>query len=164
MKEKIKGKKIERINLIPILDAIFIFIFFLLLSTEFVQLGEMAIKIDEKRALKESSGNGYKNRLDLILMKNKIILKMSYKDKREKVTIITDTKYKYLENLKSKLISFKKKVPSERTIKVWPSDKVSYETVLKVVETSKFFYNQGENKKKALFDLVTLGNLQGGFQ
>ena len=46
MKEKNKGKRIERLNLIPILDAIFIFIFFLLLSADFVQLGEIAMKVD----------------------------------------------------------------------------------------------------------------------
>ena len=38
MKEKNKGKRIERLNLIPILDAIYFYIF--PLSAEFVQLGE----------------------------------------------------------------------------------------------------------------------------
>ena len=65
MKEKIKNKEIERLNLIPILDAIFIFIFFLLLSTEFVHLGEIAIKLDQLK--KEKGQNNYKVKDRIVL-------------------------------------------------------------------------------------------------
>ena len=35
---KRKKKKVERLNLIPILDAVFIFIFFLLMSAQFLEI------------------------------------------------------------------------------------------------------------------------------
>ena len=49
MKEKIKVQEIERLNLVPILDAVFIFIFFLLLSTDFNHLGELSMDFDKSK-------------------------------------------------------------------------------------------------------------------
>ena len=45
-------------------------------------------------------------------------------------------------------MELKKKMPDERKIKIWPSDNVSYESVLKVVEVVKYSY---EKEKKEMW-------------
>ena len=41
MRKRIERKEIPKLNLIPILDAVFIFIFFLLMSAQFVEIYEI---------------------------------------------------------------------------------------------------------------------------
>ena len=162
MKEKNKGKGIERLNLIPILDAIFIFIFFLLLSVDFVQLGEIAIKVDPLESL-DSGGEGKKKIFVNVFLKNKeVIIKANYKGLKEKNILKIDKEKMYLKDLRKKLIGLKKKMPEQRGIKVWPSDTISYDMVLKVVEVVKYSYDKEKKQKIPLFDLVTLGHLKGG--
>ena len=161
MKEKNKGKRIERLNLIPILDAIFIFIFFLLLSAEFVQLGEISMKVDP--LLKGARGrSGQKETsVNLFLKKELVVLKTDHEALKEKIVLKIDHEKIYLKELHKKLVELKKKMPDERKIKIWPSDTVSYERVLKVVEVVKYSYEKDKKKRVPLFDLVTLGHLKG---
>ena len=163
MKEKIKNKEIERLNLIPILDAIFIFIFFLLLSTEFVHLGEIAIKLDQLK--KEKGQNNYKVKdrivLNLFLGKDRVTLKAFFNGKEQRNVYKIDNKLIYLKKLRKKLILIKGKMSGERRIKVWPGDEVSYQDVLRLIENIKFYYKG--SKKIELFRHVTLGNLGGGY-
>ena len=158
MKEKNKGKRIERLNLIPILDAIFIFIFFLLLSAEFVQLGEVAMKVDPLVKGAQGGGGQKETSVNLFLKKKLVVLKTDHESIKEKTVLKIDHEKNYLKELHKKLVELKKKMPDERKIKVWPSDTVSYERVLKVVEVVKYSYEKEKKKRGPLFDLVTLGH------
>ncbi len=162
MKEKNKGKRIERLNLIPILDAIFIFIFFLLLSAEFVQLGEIAMKVDPLAKSARGGGGQKESSVNLFLKKKLLVLETDHEALKEKIVLKIDHEKNYLKELHKKLVELKKKMPDERKIKIWPSDNVSYESVLKVVEVVKYSYKKDKKKRFPLFDLVTLGHLKGG--
>ena len=140
MKEKNKGKRIERLNLIPILDAIFIFIFFLLLSAEFVQLGEIAMKVDPLAKSARGGGGQKESSVNLFLKKKLLVLETDHEALKEKIVLKIDHEKNYLKELHKKLVELKKKMPDERKIKIWPSDNVSYESVLKVVEAVKYSY------------------------
>ncbi len=162
VKEKNKGKRIERLNLIPILDAIFIFIFFLLLSAEFVQLGEIAMKVDPLAKSARGGGGQKESSVNLFLKKKLLVLETDHEALKEKIVLKIDHEKNYLKELHKKLVELKKKMPDERKIKIWPSDNVSYESVLKVVEVVKYSYKKDKKKRFPLFDLVTLGHLKGG--
>ena len=99
MKEKNKGKSIERLNLIPILDAIFIFIFFLLLSAEFVQLGEVAMKVDPLVKSARGLGGRKETSVNLFLKKNLVVLKTGHEVLKEKTVLKIDHKKNYLKRL-----------------------------------------------------------------
>ena len=95
-------------------------------------------------------------------MKLKLVLKINHQVLKEKTVLKIDREKVYLKELHKKLVELKKKMPDERKIKVWPSDTVSYENVLKVVEVVKYSYEKEKKKRVPLFDLVTLGHLKGG--
>lgn len=65
---KYKNKKVERLNLIPILDSVFIFIFFLLMSANFVRIYEIGSDVPIISNSQPPKTN--KKRLDLTLKIN----------------------------------------------------------------------------------------------
>ena len=101
-----KVKKEMRINLIPILDAVFIFIFFLLTSYKAVHLREIGTDRPITKEGSESKDDPWS--LKLAIKKNKILIKMGTKEKVIEV-IKRDAEGKFaLKSLHEKLVAIKK--------------------------------------------------------
>ena len=76
MRQRYQSKKIEKLNLIPIMDAVFIFIFFLLMSSQFVKIFDIGTNLPMIKDVSEKPDQD-KEPLDLTveLFDEKIIVK-----------------------------------------------------------------------------------------
>lgn len=138
-----KGQAMARLNLIPILDAIFIFIFFLLMSAEFVQLVEISIN-------KSSIGNSLNKkgdfRLSLYLGERDIVIETEKNGKKERKKIeglVGKTKF---EEVYKKIIKIKRKNIKERKVTIIPSRKVKYEEIIRVMEVVRTIKKEDRDK------------------
>ena len=152
-------------NLTPLLDAIFIFIFFLLFSSDLKQIFEIPIDIpiisesDNKKTDEEPLG------LTLQLKKSSLTLLSgaplkTIKDIKNK----EDNTYD-LEELHRTLIAIKKENKREKTIIIDPLFNLEYENLIKVLDNIRYFRNtdesvyindkeNGEIKIKELFNKI----------
>jgi biopolymer transport protein ExbD len=147
---------IKRLNLIPILDAIFIFIFFLLMSTEFVHLVKLTINKDTIASHGLEGSRKDKFSLSLLLNKNSILVKAMIEGK-EKVELIKNKEEgANLDLLYKKLLFFKKKFPSKREIVIRSKKDIKYEQIIKVIETVRTFKKEDhKDKKNYLYDQIS---------
>ncbi len=131
MNIKRNKKKAERLNLIPILDAIFIFIFFLLMSAQFVDIYEIGtnapITSTETSEMKKEPLN-----LTLILKKDQIQITTGLSNKLHK-----KFNYDQLALLNEELILLKQKNNSETTAIISPIASIAYEQIVQVIDATK---------------------------
>ena len=74
MKRK-RMNKIPKLNLIPILDAVFIFIFFLLMSAQFVDIYEIGTDAPAVAEIEEEKDKTPPLNLTLVITHNRLTLK-----------------------------------------------------------------------------------------
>ncbi len=124
-------KKPPKLNLIPILDAIFIFIFFLLMSAQFIDIYEIG---SDAPMTATSSPEMKKEPLNLTLVLNgeKIIVKTGL----DLVTYKTYT-LSQLDKLNEGLMELKKKHPKENSAILKPSSTFKYEKIVKVIDHTR---------------------------
>lgn len=167
-----KRKRVEqKINLAPILDAIFIFIFFLLMSVSFIHNFEI-----ESNVPITSSGPPPKNKkpplaLTLKIAATKItILKGVPSRALKSFSKAADGQYD-LEALHQFLIGLKQKYSHEDTIIFEPLVDVTYEDIIVIMDavrsirkTDDSIYKKDENgietKLNLLFSNIIFGNIQ----
>ena len=160
--------KFQRPNLIPILDAVFIFIFFLLFSADFVNLFE----INSNVPIVSSSPPSKKIPLNLTLRitPSSLTLKTGLSGRVVKRIRKNSNGYD-LNNLHQTLIGIKKRNINERTIIFEPTNSVDYETIVKIMDevillrrTDEALYKKDSSgtdvRVKALFDDIIFGNIQ----
>ena len=154
-----KIAKTQKLNLIPILDAIFIFIFFLLMSAQFIDIYQIG-----SDAPITSTTN---TKMD------KEPLNLTIKLKGEKISIYTglnETLYKtfalsQLEALNQSLIELKKQNPKESSAILKPAHNFKYNKIVKVIDHTREITNPNvyitevdeRNRKfpsKKLFDKI----------
>ena len=70
-----KRRKNEKLNLIPILDSVFIFIFFLLMSAQFLDLYEIGSDVPIVKSLPSSSSDDKALNLTLEIFQDSVIIK-----------------------------------------------------------------------------------------
>jgi biopolymer transport protein ExbD len=130
-----KLKKPERLNLIPILDAIFIFIFFLLMSAQFIEIHEIASDAPVTSTLTHEDK---KKPLSLVLVVTDkyIKVKTGLKSKTLKTIRLENGQYK-LKELRETLISLKQNHKGESTIILKPDRKVKYLKIVTIMDTVK---------------------------
>ena len=160
-KEKVSCKP----NIVPILDAVFIFIFFLLMSAEFIKF--YVINSDAP-AIKmvDSLGNNQERPLNLALeiLPRKIIIKTNPEGQVRDVVRTIDGEYDWDKLLKI-MITLKKKNIEENSIILRPHDRLAYRKVIKVIDVVRELPKDlsplvAKNKKgksveaKVLFDRV----------
>ena len=160
--------KFQRPNLIPVLDAVFIFIFFLLFSADFVNLFE----INSNVPIVSSSPPSKKIPLNLTLKvtNNKLTL---YKGiNRRFVRSFNISKENLdLNPLHQALIKIKKNNLSERTIILEPSKTVDYEMIVRIMDevmllrrTDEALFTKDKSgmdvRIKYLFDDIIFGNIK----
>jgi biopolymer transport protein ExbD len=163
-------KEESRLNLIPILDAVFIFIFFLLMSAQFIKIYEIASDVpivssspppkDNKKPLAltlQVTNGGFKLLTGVPARQRNYIKKTS------------DGAYDFV-SLHDYLINLKKKHMSEKTIILEPQINLSYEEIVKIMDAVRMFKNTDEAiykkdkdgldvKVKELFSKIIFGNL-----
>ena len=159
----------KRPNLIPILDAVFIFIFFLLLSANFLKVYEINSNVPTVSSTPPKD--------------KKPPLNLGVSISKGQLTIYTGVPWVKLKSFPAKdgqfdlnlfhdyLIAIKKNNLSERTITLEPKDDVEYETLVKIMDsvrnfrtTDPSFYiqtNDGMDQKiEVLFDDIIYGNIK----
>ena len=164
MKIKRKTKKNQKLNLIPILDAVFIFIFFLLMSAQFLEIYEIdsdapAIKMVDK------DNKDKKDPLNLTLEITKNQIKVLTGIKAILVSSIGKKDKKYdLEKLKKTLIDLKVKNSSESSVVLRPNKNIPYEEIIKIIDTTRKLKDSepeltvktkdGKKRTRKLFDQI----------
>lgn len=140
-----KMKKPEKINLVPILDAVFIFIFFLLMSAQFVDVYEIGSKVP---MTKEADQDIKKDPLNLTVevKRDEIVIKTGLRT-------ITSKKFSWEDEaqITAYLQELKAKNKDENTIIVRADKKLSFQDLVKAIDLT-----QNENEK--LFEQIVFDN------
>lgn len=171
---KYKNKKVEKPNLIPILDSVFIFIFFLLMSANFVKIYEIqsdvpiiSTKTPPKKQQKmlNLTLKIFPNSLTLHRGNNEVLMKRF--GKNEKGEYDTYSLREYLIGIKKDLV---KKNSTEDSIVFMPKADISYEDLIKVMDAVRNLSDiegiwrkksNGEDEKVTkLFDNIIFGDTQ----
>lgn len=126
-----KLKKPPKLNLIPILDAIFIFIFFLLMSAQFIDIYEIGsdapITSTTSPEMKKEPLN-----LTLVLSGNSITVKTGMNE-----NVYKTYKFSELDKMNNDLIELKKKHPKEESAILKPTHNFKYEKIVKVIDKTR---------------------------
>lgn len=126
-----KMKKPPKLNLIPILDAIFIFIFFLLMSAQFIDIYEIGSDAPITSTSTEKMKKPPLN-LTLVLSGNNITVKTGLDE-----TIYKTYKFSQLDKLNEGLIELKKQNPTEESAILKPTHNFKYEKIVKIIDTTR---------------------------
>lgn len=124
-------KKPPKLNLIPILDAIFIFIFFLLMSAQFIDIYEIGsdapITSTATKEMKKEPLN-----LTLVLNGDRITVKTGLDEK-----IYKSYDFSELSKLNEGLIELKKQHPKENSAILKPNPLFKYERIVKIIDVTR---------------------------
>jgi biopolymer transport protein ExbD len=139
---RVKHKVPCKPNLIPILDAIFIFIFFLLMSAQFIDI----FQFGTEAPIIASSQQAPKEPLNLTLSigakKIKLMTGMNN-------TVVANYTLENIKEISAKLTELKLKHPDEKTIILKPETNIDYQKIVLVVDAIS-----GDADKKAAFPQV----------
>src|SRR5690606_2472556 len=111
MKVGRKLKKPEKINLVPILDSVFIFIFFLLMSAQFIDVYEIGSSLPMTKDVPDNRDKKDPLNLTLEITKSQVIVKSGMKNPISR-TFASEN----LDKMKEYLSDLKTKNPEENTI------------------------------------------------
>jgi biopolymer transport protein ExbD len=165
-----RKKPEEKLNLVPIMDSVFIFIFFLLMSASFLKIYEIGSPIP---IISESEPP----------KKDKDPLALTMRIDTDTITLLSGVPSKPLrsfsrqpagefnyEEIHSALIEMKKKHIDEDSIIFEPIGDLTYEEIVKIMDSVRMFNKTDEaifktnkdgidEKVKNLFDKIIFGNL-----
>ncbi|MCO4754129.1 MAG: biopolymer transporter ExbD [Bacteriovoracaceae bacterium] len=127
-----KLNKMPKLNLIPILDAIFIFIFFLLMSAQFLDIYEIGSDAPITTTLTQPKQKKEPLNLTLEISKNNVLVKTGLEGKLYK-KIST----KNLASLNDVLIELKNKHPEETSAILKPKKSYEYHKIIKVIDHTR---------------------------
>ncbi len=165
-----KAKRKEQgLNLIPILDAVFIFIFFLLMSTQFLQIFEIASDVPLVSNEPPPKSKKKPLALTLTIRKDKLVLSAGLPSRTIKTIGKSGEGYD-LNELHDYLVGLKKKHQDENSIIFEPVVDLTYEEIVKIMDavrklnnTDEKFYIKDKDgidvESKTLFDKIVFGNL-----
>lgn len=165
-----KIKKDERLNLIPILDAVFIFIFFLLMSAQFIKIFEIGSDVPMISNSPPPKEQKKPLALTLEIFKEQLTVKTGVPSITVKtIKNIADKEYDLL-SLHDFLIQLKKNNLNEESIIFEPKIDLTYEEIIKIMDSVRMFKNTDEAvykkdkdgidiKVKMLFHKIIFGNI-----
>ncbi|MCR9204856.1 MAG: biopolymer transporter ExbD [Halobacteriovoraceae bacterium] len=161
----------QRLNLIPILDAVFIFIFFLLMSANFIKIFE--VQSDVPIISDSPPPKSKKKPLALTLKATSTGLNIytGVPSRLVKKISKTSTGDYDFETLHSFMLSMKMRNKSERSIILEPRVDVEYEIIVKIMDAVRLFRNTDDKifikdkdgldtPAKYLFDQIVFGNIR----
>jgi biopolymer transport protein ExbD len=165
-----KKKKEEGINLVPILDAVFILIFFLLMSAQFVKIYEIGSNVPIISDSEPPKDKKKPLALTLTISKRGFKLASGVPSRTIKSISKTDDGKYDLIALHDYLINIKKNNLSEEVIVFEPVVDLTYEDIVKIMDSVRMLKKTDDTlfKKdkdgidvqiKTLFSKIMCGNL-----
>jgi len=146
-----KNKGIPKINVIPILDAVFIFIFFLLMSAQFLEIYEIGSDAPTVKTISSEDDKKPPLNLTLKILPTKVIVSTGIPSKTIKEISLINGEYDY-KKLNQTLINIKKNHGSETSVIFKPDEKVPYKKIVQLMDSCREFKVEGnkltvKNKK-----------------
>lgn len=163
-------RKQERINLIPILDAVFIFIFFLLMSTQFVKVFEIGSDVPILSSSPPPKNQKKPLALTLTIQRSGFAVSQGVPSRIVKrISKLNNGQYD-LNRLHEYLITVKRKYLNEESIILEPIVDLKYEEIIQIMDsvrmlknTDDSFYRKDKDgidvRIKTLFSKIIFGNL-----
>lgn len=132
---KSKLGKLPKINVIPVLDAVFIFVFFLLMSAQFVDLYELHVKkpLIEEVTSSEAKSKSFKVRV----FQSKIVITQGM---NERVVGTFNWSEGSMKKLGERLLALKVQNPKENSIVIRPKSNVKYKKIVQVIDLAQKHY------------------------
>ncbi|PIK14610.1 biopolymer transporter ExbD [Halobacteriovorax sp. JY17] len=164
-------KEIEKPNLIPILDAVFIFIFFLLMSSRFLNINEIQSDVPIVSDRQPPKSDKKPLALTLKIQNTRIqVLTGVPGSVRKNIGKNADGDYDLL-SLREYLISLKKNNVDENSIVLEPLVDLSYEDIVKIMDSVRDLKKTDPDiwtktkdgmdlRVKELFNNIVFGNIQ----
>ena len=129
-------KSPPKLNLIPILDSVFIFIFFLLMSTQFIEIYQIGSEVPSIKTVDTQKDNDDEP------------LNLTLKISENEIQIMTGVPLSLYESislaegkgileLQKKLWKIKGNNNDENTVRLRPNPDVSYEHIVKIIDASR---------------------------
>lgn len=165
-----RKKPDEKLNLVPIMDSIFIFIFFLLMSATFLKIYEIGSDVPLISDAEPPKDQKDPLALSLKIETNQMTLTRGVPSRPiQTFTRQPDGQFN-LEELHTVLIGLKKQYLTEDTIIFEPQGDLTYEDIVKVMDavrklnkTDEAIYRPNkegvDEKLKELFSKIIFGNL-----
>ncbi len=160
----------EKLNLVPIMDSVFIFIFFLLMSASFLKIYEIGSPIPIVSDQEEKKDEKDPLALAMTLETNEIILTKGVPAREiQRFKRLPDGTFDY-EAIHTTLIDIKKQNVGEDMIIFEPIGELTYEEIVKVMDAVRMLKKTDDsimkpNKEgideplKNLFDKIIFSNL-----
>lgn len=144
--------KVPKINMTPVMDAVFIFIFFLMISSQFINFHEIATTIPKVINQESSTDDNTKNKnFKLILKSNKVLVTEGAREKKlAEFKLDDDGKQK----LKAFLINLAADNKNEESIIIKPNAKVKYETIVEVIDLAQAQIPDKKQGKRKVFRAI----------
>jgi biopolymer transport protein ExbD len=149
MKTGHKMKKPEKLNLVPILDSVFIFIFFLLMSAQFVDVYEIGSSLPMTKEAQEDKKEKDPLNLTVEVSKEQIVVKTGLRTTKSKSFPAED-----LNKIKEYLTELKRRHPKENTMILKADPKISFQRLVTVIDTTQ----TAIDKKEKLFEQIVFDN------
>lgn len=166
-----KRKKEEtKLNLVPIMDSVFIFIFFLLMSATFLKIYEIGSDVPIISNAEPPKPKKDPLALTLTLGTDEIVLSRGVPSRTvQKFARLGDGEFPF-EQLHTVLINLKKQHMDEDTIILTPGGELTYDEIVKVMDAIRMFNRTDEavfrknkegieEKVKELFNKIVFSNL-----
>ncbi len=136
-------------NLIPVMDVTFLFIFFLLMSAQFIEVSQV---VSDAPTIKTTDSQSDEKPLNLTLIIDKDNLTVLKGLEGTTVKRLGRSKeFNELTELHATLMDIKSSAPTERSIIVRPAAEIPYEDVIRILDAVREVKPKTDEK---LFDLV----------
>lgn len=131
-----KKKKMQKLNLIPILDSVFIFIFFLLMSAQFLEIYEIGSDAPAVKTTESIKDDKPPLNLTLEVNSQEIVVKTGLPEETYR-TIANVGGEHNLDGLEETLMEIKQKHINENSIILRPNANVAYKSLVKIMDTAR---------------------------
>lgn len=149
MRQGYKMKKPEKLNLVPILDSVFIFIFFLLMSAQFVEVYEIGSSVPMSKEAKDEKIEKDPLNLTVEVTKDQVVVKTGLRNPRSR-SFASEAS----DEIKDYLTELKKNNPKENTLILKADPKISFQRLVTVIDTTQ----TQKDKKSKLFEQIVFDN------
>ena len=165
-----RKKADEKLNLVPIMDSVFIFIFFLLMSSSFLKIYEIGSPIPIVSDQEPPKNEKVPLALTMVLETNEIVVSTGVPSKVfKKFPRKADGQFDY-EEIHREMVEMKKQHLDEDSIIFEPVGELTYEEIVKVMDAVRVLNKTDDaifkpnkegidEKIKALFDKIIFSNL-----
>lgn len=165
-----KKKQAEGLNLIPILDAVFIIIFFLLMSSQFLKIHEIGSNVPIVSNSPPPKHQKPPLALTLTIKNNEIVISKGVPSRTHKrIKKTSEGKYD-LDLLHTVLVNIKKQNIKDEDIILEPKVDLKYEEIVQIMDAIRLLKNTDDTifikdkdgidtELKTLFSKIIFGNI-----